>query len=51
MLALSDVSATIGLLAVFVGLFPVIVQGLLAFIAAQVAGEHRQNEEYRNGRR
>ena len=46
MLALSAFDATFGLLIVFVVLFPVLVQGILAVIAAQVAGEHRQNQAY-----
>ncbi len=50
MLALTDVSATIGLLVVFVVIFPALVQGLIAFIAAQIVGERRRNEDYRNGR-
>jgi phage shock protein PspC (stress-responsive transcriptional regulator) len=50
-LALSDVSATIGLILVFMVIFPALVQGILLFIAAQVMGERRQNQEYRPGRR
>jgi hypothetical protein len=49
-LALSDVSATIGLLAIFVVLFPILVQGIIAYIAVRIVAEHRQNEDYRNGR-
>jgi hypothetical protein len=45
-LALSDTAATLGLIAVFFVLFPVLVQGLLAFIAAQVLGEKAENDEY-----
>jgi hypothetical protein len=50
-LALSDVSATVGIILIFGVLFPVLVQGLLGFIAAQVMGEKRQNEAYRTGGR
>ena len=49
MLALTDVSATIGIVVVFGVLFPVLVQGILMFIGAQVAGERRQNQAYRPG--
>jgi hypothetical protein len=45
-LALSDTAATLGLIAVFFVLFPVLVQGVLAFIAAQVLGEKAENDEY-----
>jgi hypothetical protein len=31
---------------VFFVLFPILVQGVLAFIAAQVAGEKAENDEY-----
>jgi hypothetical protein len=45
-LALSDTAATLGLLAVFLVLFPAIITGVLAFTAAQVAGEKNENDEY-----
>ena len=45
-LALSDTAATLGLIAVFFVMFPILVQGVLAFIAAQVAGEKSENDEY-----
>jgi hypothetical protein len=45
-LALSAFSATIGLVVVFFVAFPILVQGLLAFIAAQVLGERAENQEY-----
>ena len=45
-LALSATAATLGLIAVFFVLFPVLVQGVLAFIAAQVLGEKAENDEY-----
>jgi hypothetical protein len=52
MLALDDVSATIGLLAVFLVLFPALAHVLIGFAVAQVLGERRQNQEYqkRSGR-
>ena len=46
MLALDDVSATIGLLAVFGVAFPALVHVLVGFTIAQVLGEKRQNEQY-----
>jgi Sec-independent protein secretion pathway component TatC len=45
-LALSSTSATIGLVVVFFVVFPVVVQGLIAFAAAQALGERADNEEY-----
>jgi hypothetical protein len=45
-LALTDTSATIGLILVFMVIFPALVQGIIAVIAALVAGERRQNQEY-----
>ncbi|HEV8151822.1 MAG TPA: hypothetical protein VGP78_02770 [Solirubrobacteraceae bacterium] len=45
-LALSATAATLGLIAVFFVLFPILVQGVLAFIAAQVAGEKSENDAY-----
>jgi hypothetical protein len=47
--ALTATKATIGILVIFMVLFPALVQGILAFIAAQVAGEHAENERYREG--
>jgi hypothetical protein len=47
---MTDVAATIGLLAIFVGLFPVLVHVIVGYIAAQVAAEHRENEAYRHRR-
>lgn len=46
MLALDDVSATIGLLAVFAVLFPALVHVLVGFAVAQVLGERTQNQQY-----
>jgi hypothetical protein len=45
-LALSSVSATVGLIVVFFVIFPVLVQGLIAFAVAQVLGERSENQEY-----
>ena len=45
-LALSSVAATLGLVAVFFVVFPVLVQGLIAFAAAQALGERAENQEY-----
>jgi hypothetical protein len=49
--ALSSVAATLGLVAVFFVVFPVLVQGLVAFAVAQVLGERSQNQEYLARRR
>lgn len=46
MLALDDVSATIGLLAVFAVAFPALVHVLVGFAIAQVLGERDQNRRY-----
>lgn len=45
-LALSSVSATIGLVVIFFVVFPALVQGLLAYAAAQAMGERADNQEY-----
>jgi hypothetical protein len=45
-LGMASVAATLGLVAVFFLLFPVLVQGLLAFIAAQTLGERAENQEH-----
>jgi hypothetical protein len=45
-LALTAFEATFGLLLIFVVVFPALVQGILAFVAAGVAGERRANKEY-----
>jgi Sec-independent protein secretion pathway component TatC len=44
--ALSSVAATLGLVVVFFVVFPVLVQGLIAFAVAQVIGERAENQEY-----
>lgn len=45
-LALSDFSATFGLVVIFFVVFPILVQGLIAFAAAQALGEKAENDEY-----
>ena len=45
-LGLSAWAATFGLVVVFFVIFPVLVQGLIAFAVAQVLGEREDNEEY-----
>ena len=45
-LALSAFKATFGLVIVFFVIFPVLVQGLIAFAVAQGLGEREDNEEY-----
>ena len=45
-IALGATAATLGLIAVFFVLFPVLVNAVLAFIAAQVLGEKAENDEY-----
>jgi hypothetical protein len=45
-LGLSAWAATFGLVVVFFIIFPVLVQGLIAFAIAQVLGERADNEEY-----
>jgi uncharacterized membrane protein YqgA involved in biofilm formation len=45
-IALSAFAATFGLVVVFFVIFPVLVQGLIAFAAAQAAGERAQNQDY-----
>ena len=47
MLALDDVSATIGLLAVFAVLFPALAHVLIGFAIAQVLGERNENQNYK----
>ncbi len=50
-----DWDATLGLVGVFFVFFPLLVNGLIVFIIAQVLGERAQNQEYiarrRAGRR
>jgi len=44
--ALSPLAATLGLVFVFFVVFPVLVQGLIAFAIAQVMGERAENQAY-----
>jgi hypothetical protein len=46
-LALTDVSATIGLVAVFFVLFPILANVLIVFAVAQALGERNENQAYR----
>lgn len=48
---LSAWAATFGLVLVFFVIFPVLVQGLIAFAVAQVFGERAENQEYARGHR
>ena len=45
-LALSSVSATLGLVVVFFVVFPILAQGLIAFAIAQALGERAENQRY-----
>jgi len=45
-LALDDVSATIGLLAIFAVLFPALAHVLIGLAIAQVLGERNENQNY-----
>jgi hypothetical protein len=47
MLLASSLGDSLALIAVFFILFPVVVQGLIMFAAAQAIGEKRANDEYR----
>ena len=49
--ALGSVEATLGLVVIFFVVFPVLVQGLIAFAVAQVLGERAENQEYLARRR
>ena len=40
---------TAGLVGVFFVAFPLLVHALVGYIAAQVIGEHRDNQSYANG--
>ena len=50
-IALSSFAATFGLVVVFFVVFPILVQGLIAFAAAQALGERAENQEYMRRRR
>jgi hypothetical protein len=49
-LALTAFKATFGLVIIFFVIFPVLVQGLIAFAVAQSLGEREENLEYLEGR-
>jgi hypothetical protein len=49
-LALSAFKSTFGLVVVFFVIFPVLVQGLIAFAVGQTLGERQENLEYLEGR-
>jgi phage shock protein PspC (stress-responsive transcriptional regulator) len=50
-LALSSTAATLGLVIIFFVVFPLLVQGLIAFAIAQAIGERAENQEYMARRR
>jgi uncharacterized membrane protein YqgA involved in biofilm formation len=50
-IALSAFAATMGLVVVFFVIFPVLVQGLIAFAIAQAIGERAENQRYVSRRR
>jgi ABC-type transport system involved in cytochrome bd biosynthesis fused ATPase/permease subunit len=50
-IALSAFQATFGLVLVFFVIFPVLVQGLIAFAIAQALGERAENQRYISRRR
>jgi hypothetical protein len=47
MLALTDVSATIGLVAIFFVIFPLLVHVLVGLAVGQALGERAENQAYR----
>jgi hypothetical protein len=47
MVLASSLGDSLALIAVFFVLFPVVVQGLIMFAAAQAIGEKRANDDYR----
>ncbi len=46
LLALSDTSATIGLVVIFMVIFPAVATGLIIFAVAQAMGERGENRRY-----
>ena len=46
MLALTDTSATIGLIAVFLVIFPALAHALIGLAVGQALGERRENQNY-----
>lgn len=51
MLALTSVSATIGLIIVFLVIFPLLVNVIVVFAIGQALGERAQNQRYRRQKR
>ena len=47
MLALTDVSATIGIVLVFLVVFPILVNVLIVLAVGQALGERAENQRYR----
>jgi hypothetical protein len=45
--ALTDVSATLGLVFIFLVLFPILAHVLIGFAIAQVLGERAENQRYK----
>jgi hypothetical protein len=45
--ALTDVSATLGLIFIFLVVFPLLAHVLVGFAIAQVLGERKQNQQYK----
>ena len=45
-LALTSVSATLGLVVIFFVVFPALVTGLILFSSAQAMGERAENQDY-----
>lgn len=45
--ALTDVSATLGLVFIFLVVFPLLAHVLIGFAIAQVLGERKQNQQYK----
>jgi hypothetical protein len=45
--ALTDVSATLGLVFIFLVLFPALAHVLIGFAVAQVLGERNENQRYK----
>ncbi len=43
----AGLDATLGLVGVFFVAFPLLVNGLVVYIIAQIAGERAQNREYK----
>jgi hypothetical protein len=46
MIALSALQSTLGLVIIFLVVFPALAHGLIAFTIAQVLGEREENREF-----